>query len=88
MKKKRRALEPIETLLNLGPKSSEWLSEIGIHNRGDLEKIGPINAYKALKKIRSEVSLNLLYAMVGALSDISWKEIPLELKEKLKSKIN
>lgn len=72
----------IHKLLNLGPKSSEWLRECGIHTKADLEKVGPVQAYKMCKERSYNVSLNLLWALAGALLDIPWK------KDRLREEVN
>lgn len=66
---------PIDRLLNLGPKSAQWLAAIGIRTEAALRRIGPVPAYVKLKRTRGGVSLNLLYAMVGALEGMHWTEI-------------
>lgn len=66
----------ISDLQNLGGVSAELLSKIGITTRADLEKIGPIPAFCTLwEETEKEPSLNLLYAMVGALRGVHWQEI-------------
>lgn len=56
----------MSALRNLGPKSREWLAAIGVHTADDLKRVGAVPAYLALKRARPAVSLNLLYALVGA----------------------
>nr|WP_246345409.1 TfoX/Sxy family DNA transformation protein [endosymbiont of Lamellibrachia barhami] len=74
----------VSDLKGLGEKSEECLNEIGIYTRMDLEKIGAIGAFL---KMRSECcvepSLNLLYAMVGALEDKNWLKVAKEEKGRL-----
>ena len=57
-------------LKNLGPKSKEQLQRIGVHTLQDLEVIGAVRAYFKLKAIYSKLSLNMLYALEGALLNI------------------
>jgi len=66
---------PVSDLRNLGPKSREWLAAIGIHSVADLRAAGAVPVYVALKRARSGVSLNLLYALVGALEDLHWQDV-------------
>jgi len=35
---------PVESLLNLGPKSGQWLREAGITTIADLERLGTVVA--------------------------------------------
>ncbi len=85
MTKQRRQNHPEPRLKNIGPKSMKWLREIGIHSREDLEKVGAVMAYLILKQRRPEVSLNMLYAMSGALSDRHWNEFSKEEKLQLQA---
>jgi DNA transformation protein len=66
---------PVSDLRNLGPKSREWLAAIGIRSVADLRAAGAVPAYVALKRARGGVSLNLLYALVGALEDLHWQDV-------------
>jgi len=75
-------------LKNMGPKSSVWLHEIGIDSLEDLEAIGAIEAYRRLKAARpTEVSLNALWGMQGAILNIHWNMITPEMKAELKAQI-
>lgn len=66
---------PIDRLLNLGPKSAQWLAAIGITTVGALRRVGAVPAYVKLTRARRGVSLNLLYALAGALEGVHWTEI-------------
>ena len=73
---------------NMGPKSSAWLHEIGIDSLEDLEAIGAVEAYRRLKAARpTEVSLNALWGMQGAILNIHWNMITPEMKAELKAQI-
>jgi DNA transformation protein len=67
--------EPISDLRNLGPRSREWLAAVGIHTIADLRAAGAVPAYVALRSARGGVSLNLLYALVGALEGMHWQDV-------------
>ena len=67
--------ETVADLRNLGPKSRDWLASIGIHSAADLRAVGAVPAYVALKRARGGVSLNLLYALVGALEGMPWQDV-------------
>ena len=78
----------IRDLPNLGPKSAAILASVDIHTRDDLESIGAVEAYKRAKLVHADrVSLNLLWAMQGALLGIPWNQIPKDMKVELKQKI-
>ena len=52
-------------------------------------KIGVIETYKQVKAAYPEkVSLNMLYGLQAALMGINWKDLPLDIKEELKSQLN
>jgi DNA transformation protein and related proteins len=74
----------LTALRNIGPKSAKWLAEVGIEQRGDLERIGAVGAYRAVRESGRNASLNLLYALEGALLDVRWDELPPPLKERLR----
>ena len=74
-------------LRNLGPTSIEWLGAIGVRNRRGLEQLGSIDAYRLLKNQGYNASLNLVYAIEGALRDCDWKRLPLKLKATLKARV-
>ena len=65
----------LRDLPGLGPKSEAMLAEIGIENDADLRRIGPVRAFLMLRKQGRNPSLNLLYAMTGALSGKNWLDV-------------
>lgn len=65
-----------EKLRNIGPKSSAWLRQVGLRTRDDLAGVGPVDAFMRVKRAGFKPSLNLLYALEGALLDCHWQEIP------------
>ncbi|WP_144391297.1 TfoX/Sxy family DNA transformation protein [Pleionea sediminis] len=73
----------ITELKNLGPKSAKLLRGVGINSRSELESLGCIAAYKLLQAAEEKISLNLLYAMYGALHDIHWAQLPESVKHDL-----
>ena len=60
---------------NLGPKSRAWLAGLGIHDAEALRRADPFRVYARLKAQGVPVSLNLLYALIGALEDRDWREV-------------
>ena len=75
---------PVENLRNLGSTSAQWLREIGVYTRDDLEQMGPVVAYRLVKQRRPSASLNLLWAMAAALTDQDCRELPPQDKERLR----
>ena len=68
---------------NIGPKSAAWLRQVGLHTRADLEAAGPVDAYMRVRRAGFRPSLNLLYALEGALTDCHWQEVPAERRQEL-----
>ncbi|MFT7486893.1 MAG: DNA transformation protein, partial [Candidatus Paceibacteria bacterium] len=82
---RKKASPKIAQLRNLGPQSAKWLAKVGIKDRADLEEHGSIGAFLAVKASGQAASLNLLYALEGALIDESWLDLPGPLKERLRA---
>lgn len=76
---------PVNELRNLGPKTAEWLNEVGIHSIEDLRQAGAIGAYRKLKALNPKVSFLALIAMHAALQGRDWREVTADEKEMLKS---
>ena len=75
---------PIESLPNLGPISSQWLREVGIHSLADLRKLGPVLAYRMVKQRQSRCSLNLLWALAAGIQGKDWRELSSIEKQRLR----
>ncbi|WP_293766253.1 TfoX/Sxy family protein [uncultured Aquitalea sp.] len=63
---------------NLGTTSRRWLAEAGIVEPGQLAELGAVRAWLRVKARQPAVSLNLLWAMQGALCDLSWQQVARE----------
>lgn len=61
---------------NIGPKSSAWLRQVGLRTHEDIAAAGPVDAFMRVKRAGFRPSLNLLYALEGALADCHWQEVP------------
>ena len=79
--------EPIENLRNLGATSAAWLRDIGVFTRADLERLGPVLAYRLVKQRQPNASLNLLWAMAAGLSHRDWRELTDDEKEELLAEV-
>jgi hypothetical protein len=76
-------------LRNLGPKSSEWLSAVGVHSLEDVERLGVVETYLRVKAaFPDRVSLNMLWGLQGAVMEIPWNQIPEDIKLDLLKQIN
>lgn len=77
----------LSSLRNLGGRSEQWLNEIGVFTRSDLERIGSVEIFRVLKERGYPVSLNLVWGIEGALADIDWRDLSDELKAGLRRQI-
>ncbi len=70
-------------LRNIGPKSAAWLKQTGIRTQEDLVAVGALAAFVRVKRAGFKPSLNLLYALEGAILGCHWQEIPDERRSEL-----
>ncbi|NJR72164.1 MAG: hypothetical protein HC782_03595, partial [Gammaproteobacteria bacterium] len=61
------ATTSLASLTNLGPKSAAFLAAAGIKTLDQLAALGAVAAYAKVKMIQPKTSLNLLWALEGAL---------------------
>lgn len=74
----------MSSMRNIGPASSRWLAAVGIESLEDLERVGAVEAFRRVREIEpAKASLNLLWALQGALMDIHWTDVPDEIKQSL-----
>lgn len=70
-------------LRNIGPKSAAWLRQVGLRTRADLERAGVVGAFLKIRRAGFKPSMNLLYALEGALLDSHWQDVPINRREQL-----
>ena len=63
-------------LRNIGPKSAAWLRQVGLRSLEDIAAVGTVDAFMKVRRAGFKPSLNLLYALEGALNDCHWQEVP------------
>lgn len=68
---------------NIGPKSAAWLRQVGLRTPEDVAAVGSVEAFMRVKRAGFKPTLNLLYAIEGALLDCHWQEIPDERRNEL-----
>ena len=61
---------------NIGPKSAAWLRQVGLRTPEALAEAGALGAFMRVRRAGFKPSLNLLYALEGALTDCHWQEVP------------
>lgn len=69
------AIVNIAALPNLGPKSQQMLEQAGIETVAQLRELGSVRAYVQVKRYSGNASLNLLWALEGALTGQHWQEV-------------
>lgn len=74
-------------LRNIGPKSAAWLRQVGLHTPQDLAEAGPVEAFMRVRRAGFKPSLNLLYALEGALLDCHWQEVPEPRRQQLAQEV-
>ena len=68
-------MQTVDQLKGLGPKSREMLANIGIDTAEQLRAADAFDVYARLHQVIPNVSLNMLYALIGAQEDLPWKSI-------------
>jgi DNA transformation protein len=72
-----------DALLNLGPRSREMLERAGIDTLERLREAGSVRAYVAVRRAGGRPSLNLLWALEGALTGQRWQDVAREHRTSL-----
>lgn len=67
----------------LGPKSQDWLAQVGVHDLATLKAADAVGLYLHLKATVPGISLNLLWALVGAQEGLHWQTIARERRSDL-----
>jgi hypothetical protein len=75
--------EPISNLKNIGPATALALREVGLQTIADLERIGPVAAYRLLKTRRPQTGLTTLWSLAAGLQDLDWQSLPDATKQRL-----
>ncbi|MBA4136888.1 MAG: hypothetical protein C0518_06185 [Opitutus sp.] len=83
--RRRGARTGLGTLLNLGPKSTAWLADVGLNTREELAALGPIETCRRLRSAGHPVNVLMAYALEGALTGTHWNEISPKTKQWLRA---
>lgn len=73
----------IDALRNFGPASLRMLQAAGIESEARLREMGAVPAYLAVRQVAANASLNLLWALEGALTGADWRVIAREERTRL-----
>lgn len=77
--------QPVDNLKNIGPATAAWLREAGIHTIGELERIGPVAAYRMITSLHPQANVNLLWALAAGLGDRDWRTLPAATRQRLQA---
>lgn len=72
-----------DTLRNLGPKSRAMLAGAGVASVEELRRLGSVAAFARVRRSGAHASLNLLWALEGALSGLPWQVVAREHRTSL-----
>jgi DNA transformation protein len=72
-----------DALSGLGPKSQQTLKAAGIGSAAQLRTLGSVQAYAQVKAHSPRASLNLLWALEGALTGLHWQVVAREHRTSL-----
>lgn len=70
-------------MLNIGGKSAAWLRQVGLRTHEDIAAIGALEAFMRVKRAGFKASLNLLYALEGALTGCHWQHVDINRRAEL-----
>ncbi len=73
---------------NIGPKSAAWLRQVGIRSEADIKQTGALAVFMKVRKAGFRPSLNLLYALEGAVQDCHWTALGDQRKSELVLEVN
>ena len=74
-----RTPDRIDALPGLGPKSRDMLAAAGITTPSQLQALGSVRAYARVRATPcNNASLNLLWALEGALTGLPWRVVAQE----------
>lgn len=68
---------------NLGPKSAQMLAAAGVTTLAELRTLGAVAAYLRVRRAEPKASLNLLWALEGAVIGMPWQQVAREHRTRL-----
>lgn len=80
--------EPVGNLKNIGPTTAATLQGVGIKTVADLERLGPVAAFRLVKQADRHAPLLLLWSLAAALKDLDRANLSEDVKERLSAEFN
>ncbi|MBL9093669.1 MAG: TfoX/Sxy family DNA transformation protein [Planctomycetaceae bacterium] len=77
----------VATLKNIGPPLVGWLREIRVKTVADLERLGPVTAYRLIRNAHPEANRRVLWSLAAGLRDLAWQDLPETVKERLTAEL-
>lgn len=77
-------MSELTSMKNIGSEIAKKLESVGVETAESLHKVGSREAYLRLRAKYPEVCLVHLYALEGAVSDMDYNRLPVEIKKSLK----
>lgn len=68
----------IESMRNLGPRSAQQLASVGINTIEKFRTMGSVAAYVKVQRGCTNVGMNMLWALEGALTNTHWEVVQRE----------
>ena len=62
-------------LKNIGRVTERWLNGIGVFSEIDLRRLGAVKAYRMIRAMEPGATVNLLFALQGALMGVHWNRL-------------
>lgn len=78
----------LRDLPNLGPSSEAMLIRAGVTSPDDLDRLGAAEAFRRVVDAGGHPSLNLVWALEGALVDCDWRDLPAARKDELRREVD
>ena len=75
--------QQLTRLRNLGPRSAQWLAQVGVDSVETLRAMGVAGCFERLLAAGINPSINLAYAIQGALDDLDWRALPEHTRSEL-----
>jgi len=80
---REHAARELADAMNLGPRSASVLVRAGVTSLEELKRLGAVTVYCLAKRTEPTVTLNLLWALEGAVTGQPWQKVAKEHRASL-----